>query len=150
MLNLNEDHKNLREILANIGYDGSHDEDEKIIEAIVEVSITLDRIKLSEEARKIVTDLVGREGDDAIRSVMTFGEEAWMDEFDYGNDGVGAYVRVKKDAYDSPTGSRHNGLVGVVTSLRGHRADVRYIGLATGSTMKHSKENLQSLRHGVK
>ncbi|UDL16794.1 hypothetical protein SEA_ATUIN_101 [Arthrobacter phage Atuin] len=149
-MNLSDDHNNLREVLANIGYDGSHVDDEQIIEAIVEISITLDRLKLSAEARQIVMDLVSREGEDAIHNVMNFGEDAWMKDFDYGNDGVGSYVRVKPDAYDTPSGSRHNGLVGVLTSLRGHRADVRYIGRAAGSAMKHSKEALQSLRHGVK
>jgi hypothetical protein len=145
MLTPNEDHNNLRALLANIGHT-----DEKIVQAIVAVSLTLDSFDLTVEERQIVTDLVGRDGDQAIRDFPLFGEDAWMSEFDYGNDKVGAIVRVKPDAYDSPTGKLHNGLVGVLLSLSGYKADVSYIGLASGNQMRHPKENLQSLRHGVK
>jgi hypothetical protein len=145
MLSLNEDHNDLRALLANIGHT-----DDKIVKAAIAVSLTLDSFDLTVEERQIVTDLVGRDGDQAIRDFPLFGEDAWMDEFDYGNDKVGAIVRVKPDAYDSPTGQLHNGLVGVLLSLSGYKADVRYIGLATGNQMRHPKENLQSLRHGVK
>jgi hypothetical protein len=150
MLTLNEDHNDLRALLANVGYDGSHAEDENIINAIVAVSLTLESIPLSKEAREIVIALSGWDVMDELSNLPLFGEDAWMKDFDYGNDKVGSIVRVKPDAYDSPSGARHNGLVGVLNSLSGHRAEVRYIGLGAGNSMKHSKENLQSLRHGVK
>jgi len=72
-------------------------------------------------------------------------DDSWAD-FDYGNVRFGDFVRVKTDAYDSASGARHNGLVGILAYMKGGQCSVNYIGLATGNTMKHPKEKLDSLK----
>jgi hypothetical protein len=76
-----------------------------------------------------------------------FGEDAWRD-FDYGNVKLGEFVRIKPDAYDSPSGVRHNGLVGILAFMNGGKCTVKYIGLASGNSQPHPMEKLDSLKGG--
>jgi hypothetical protein len=149
MLTLKTDNENIRQLLESIGYDADNPEGATITNAIIAVSLTLSAFDLSPEGIKTVKSLISSAGwADASTLPVTFTEDSWQD-FDYGNVGIGDYVRVKKDAYDSVTGSRHNGLVGRLTFVKSGYCSVEYIGLGTGNTMKHAMGKLQSLKRSV-
>jgi len=147
MLTPKNDFEGLREKLEGLGYTGLRETDESLIQALVAVHLTLETFKLSEDARGAVLDLLSGNGRDAVKSTPVFAEDAWK-SFDYGNVKMGEFVRVKTDAYDSPTGNPHNGLVGVLTYMSGGKCTVTYIGLASGNSQPHPMEKLDSLKGG--
>ena len=147
MLQKASDHNELRSKLESIGYTGLREDDESLIQALVAVHLTLETFELSEAARGAVMDLLSRNGRDALDSVPIFGEDAWK-SFDYGNVKLGEFVRIKPDAYDSPTGASHNGLVGILSHMRDRKCTVSYIGLASGNSQHHPMEKLDSLKEG--
>lgn len=139
----------LRPLLASVGYDSDHVEGDKIADAVVAVLLTLSTFDLSKDAERTVRNLLSTRAEADLGTLPhQFSEDSWQ-EFDYGNVGVGAYVRVKKDAYDSETGAKHNGLVGRLLFMKSGYCSVEYIGLATGNTMKHPMDKLQSLKRSV-
>lgn len=142
------DHEKLIEKLSVIGYDGSHPNDDKIKEALLAVAVTLDSYNLPEEVEEVVIDLLTKEVRNKIEHLPDIQEDSW-ENFNYGNVSVGHFVRVKKDAYDSPLGEKHNGLVGVLSYMAAGRCTVNYIGLSSGKSHKHAKEKLESLKLGV-
>lgn len=144
MLTLATDYKGLKDRLDQIGLGEDHPEGPKVSDALIAILLTLESFDLSEDSAKTILNLISSEGRRQLKSTPTFGDDSWRD-FDYGNVSVGSYVRVKKDAYDSETGRKHNGLVGILGGVRGYSADIRYIGLATGNSMKHPLEKLESL-----
>ena len=146
MLNFSDD-DNLRTRLESLGYTGLREDDESLIQALTAVHLTLETFELSEGAREAVLDLLSANGRDALATAPAFGEDAWR-TFDYGNVKLGEFVRVKPDAYDSPSGSRHNGLVGILEHMFGGKCTVNYIGLASGNSQKHPMEKLDSLKGG--
>lgn len=135
----------LREKLVSLGYNGDHADDESVIQALVAVHLTLGTFELSEGAREAILDLLSTTGREAIDAFPEITEDAWQD-FDYGNVKLMSFVRVKRDAYDADTGAKHNGLVGILTTMRGGVCSVDYIGLASGSSQRHSMEKLDSLK----
>jgi len=145
MLEISDDHDGLRARLNSIGYDGNHGDDESVMQALVAVHLTLESFKLSEAARDTILDLLSANGRKSLAEVSDWDEESWRD-FDYGNVKIGDFVRVKHDAYDSETGSRHNGLVGILSAMSGGKCTVKYIGLATGNSQPHPMEKLDSLK----
>lgn len=144
MLTFADDHEGLKAKLASIGYD----EDSELVKAILAVHVTLSSYKLPPEDRSVALELLSKSGRKALESTPSFDENSWRD-FDYGNVKIGDFVRVKKDAYDSPTGVRHNGLVGVLKFMSNNQCSVEYIGLASGNTMKHPMGRLESLKRSV-
>ncbi|QFG12235.1 Hypothetical Protein OBI_RACECAR_108 [Arthrobacter phage Racecar] len=148
-MKLHSDFEGIRKLLESVGYDSDNPEGEKITEAIIAVGLTLSSFNLSQEASQTVRNLLSTRGFADLGTLpVEFNEDSWQ-EFDYGNVGIGDYVRVKKDAYDSVTGSRHNGLVGRLTFVKSGYCSVEYIGLGTGNTMKHAMGKLQSLKRSV-
>lgn len=147
MLQPQSDFHGLRDKLESIGYTGLRETDDSLIEALVAVHLTLETLGLPADARGAVMDLLSANGRDALKSVPVFGEDAWRD-FDYGNVKIGDFVRIKPDAYDSPTGSRHNGLVGTLIHMNAGKCTVNYIGLASGNLHPHPMEKLDSLKGG--
>lgn len=147
MLQPANEFEGLREKLESLGYTRLRETDESLIQALVAVHLTLETFELSEAARGAVMDLLSTNGRKALDSVPVFGEDAWM-SFDYGNVKIGEFVRVKPDAYDSPTGAAHNGLVGVLFLMSGGKCHVNYIGLASGNSQHHPMEKLDSLKGG--
>jgi hypothetical protein len=145
LLTLANDFENLREKLVSLGYNGDHADDESLIQALVAVHLTLQTFELSEAARGAVLDLLSTTGRQAMHAAPDFKEDSWID-FDYGNVKLMSFVRVKRDAYDSNTGTKHNGLVGILTHMRGGVCTVDYIGLASGSNQRHPMEKLDSLK----
>lgn len=135
----------LREKLVSLGYNGDHADDESVIQALVAVHLTLGTFELSESARGAILDLLSTTGREAIDAFPEFPEDAWQN-FDYGNVKIMDFVRVKRGAYDSETGVKHNGLVGILTHMRGGICTVEYIGLASRSSQRHSMEKLDSLK----
>lgn len=144
MLTFSDD-DNLRTRMINLGYGGYRGDDKKVVDAIIAVHLILESYKLSATAQEIVFNLLSQNGRASLANTPVWDEEAW-DEFDYGNVKTGEFVRVRPDAYDSETGSRHNGLVGVMTYMRGRVCTVNYIGLASYNSQKHPMEKLQSLK----
>jgi hypothetical protein len=145
VLTLATDHFDLRAKLESIGYSGLREDDESLIQALVAVYLTVESFNLSKEAQGAVLSLLSAVGQASLAEPAELKEEQWQD-FDYGNVRFGDLVRVKRDAYDSETGARHNGLVGVLTGMKAGVCTVEYIGLATGNTMRHPKERLDSLK----
>jgi hypothetical protein len=145
MLTFSDDHDNLRSRLVALGYGGYRGDDKKVIDALIAVHLTLESYKLSGQAQETVLALLSRDGRASLSNVPDWDEDSWTD-FDYGNVKQGEFVRVKPDAYDSESGSRHNGLVGVMQFMKSRVCTVDYIGLATGNSHKHPMEKLQSLK----
>lgn len=121
---------------------------EDLVTALVSIAVTLDKYGLPTEDKETVYEMLSEAGrgklDEAPEKLFN-GE--W-EPFNYGNVKIGDYVRVKPDAYDSETGAKHNGLVGKLTYMAGHRCSVEYLGEATGNSIKHPMDNLESLRIG--
>lgn len=145
MLTFSEDHDNIRSRMISLGYGGYRGDDKAVVDAIIAVHLTLESYKLSKTAQEIVLSLLSKDGRASLTNIPDWDDDSWRD-FDYGNVKQGEFVRVKPDAYDSETGSRHNGLVGVMTFMSGRVCSVDYIGLATGNSHKHPMEKLQSLK----
>jgi hypothetical protein len=145
MLKPANDFNGLREKLESLGYTGLREDDESLIQALAAVHLTLESFELSEAAREAILGFLSATGRKALESTPTFGEDAWQD-FDYGNVKLGEFVRVKPDAYDSPTGILHNGLVGILGHMYGGKCTVNYIGLASDNSQKHPMEKLCSLK----
>lgn len=132
------------EKLESIGYDPAS----TVHRAVSDALVAIEQYNLSSSEYTSILDLVSEFGRDTLGQTPTFGDEMWKD-FDYGNVVVGDYVRVKKDAYDSITGSPHNGLVGRLLNVSNRRCTVRYIGLRGSSNMFHSIDNLDSMKSRV-
>jgi hypothetical protein len=147
MLTLAEDHANLRNELLALGY-GDSEEHQKVVQALLAVHLTLAHAGLTQDAQNTVLDLLTTEGRKALAVTPHYTEQDWRD-FDYGNVKLGDFVRVKKDAYDAPSGARHNGLVGILKFMKGGHCTVEYIGLAAGNSQKHPMSKLDSLKWGV-
>lgn len=132
--------------LSIIGYDGTHEKDNKIIESIQALILTLDYYELSNYELETVLSLISSEGRDKLNNLpdKLFSSE-WQ-EFDYGNVSIGHFVKVKDDAYSSEKGSLHNGLVGTLSFMSARHCTVNYIGFGSGKIMKHPMENLLSLK----
>lgn len=148
MLTFQTDIDNLRARLHGIGLGPEHRDGEKAADAIIAVLLTLSTFEMDDDTKTTVLNLISSHGLRSIKSTPFFVEEDWKD-FDYGNVKIGDFVRVKKDAYDSVTGAKHNGLVGVLKFMKSGQCSVDYIGLASGNTMKHPKERLESLKRSV-
>lgn len=142
MLKLSDDHEGLRKKLELLGYTGLRETDESLIQAFVATQLTLQSFDLPEDAQRAILDLLSSTGTEALNSAP---DGEWRD-FDYGNVQEGDFVRVKPDAYDSDTGARHNGLVGILEGMNSGIATVRYLGLASSNKMRHPKEQLDSLK----
>jgi hypothetical protein len=142
MLQQANDHDGLRAKLESLGYTGTHRDDESVIQALVAVRLTLETLNLSEDAQGAVMDLLTGHGWEAFPETT---EDSWQG-FDYGNVKLFNFVRVKPDAYDSDTGAKHNGLVGILTDMRGGQCTVQYLGLASRSSHRHPMEKLDSLK----
>lgn len=142
MLQLANDSDGLRDKLISLGYDGSHEDDESVVQALVAVRLTLESLKLSEGAQGAVLDLLrDTEWEDFPETT----EDSWQD-FDYGNVQLFDFVRVKPNAYDSDSGVKHNSLIGILTDMRGGQCTVKYLGLASRNSHRHPKEKLDSLK----
>lgn len=142
MLQPANDLDGLRAKLESLGYSGSHKDDESVIQALVAVRLTLETLNLSEAAQGAVMDLLTSTEWQEFPATT---EDSWVD-FDYGNVKLFNYVRVKSDAYDSDTGVKHNGLVGILTDMRGGQCTVKYLGLASRSSHRHPMNKLDSLK----
>lgn len=141
------DYKDLEDQLIAIGFDDDHEFGEQVRSAALAVALTIDSYALPDDALDTILEIIsshGRKNLESLPQRVLNGSE-W-DEFALGNVAIGDFVRVKRDAYDSPTGAKHNGLVGTLGFVKGHRCSVNYIGSSTGKTMKHPMEKLESLR----
>jgi hypothetical protein len=145
MLQQRNDFEDLREELVALGYTGEHRDDESVIQGLVAVHLTLETLDVSEAAREAILDLLSATGRQDIASLPDLSEESWQ-SFDYGNVKLFDLVRIKHDAYDSDTGVKHNGLVGILTDMRGGQCTVKYLGLASRSSQRHPMEKLDSLK----
>lgn len=145
MLKSENNFGNLREKLEALGYSGLREDDESLIQALVAVHLTLETFELSEAARGAVLDFLSSKGQETLNGVPDWSEESWKD-FDYGNVKLGDFVRVKTDAYDSSTGSHHNGLVGILVDMANRKCLVKYLGLTSNNTYPHPMEKLDSLK----
>lgn len=139
----------LKNKLSQIGIDGTHPEDARVTEVIESIAVYLRTSGLSEDAQEQVLDLLSDKVRDKIEALPNVTEKDW-ENFNLGNVKVGHYVRVKRDAYNSPIGSTHNGLVGILSYMSHGRCTVNYVGLKTGKKRIHPYGKLDSLKLGVK
>lgn len=122
------------------GYDGA------IHDAIVSVAVTVDKFDLTDEQKSVVLDFISSTGRAQLSALPQRLLDAEWEDFNYGNVKIGDYVRVKPNAYDSKTGSVHNGLVGVLARASAHRFFVEYLGENVGTSQFHPESSLESLR----
>jgi hypothetical protein len=113
--------------------------------SVIKLFETLDAADLDLEERdvaaKLFSSLVERDGDLGIR---TSHRGEWK-QFYLGQYQYGATVRVKTDAYDSLSGSRHNGLVGTFAATRAGRCMIVYYGRKDGTGHEHHPSKLEVL-----
>lgn len=137
------DYDDLKERLIIAGYaEGS-----EVFKAITNLAIVLDNEEISDINREIVLELFSKTALDQINSLPKdfLSKNKWM-IFDYGNVKKGDYVRVRYDAYDSITGAKHNGRLGILIDMKAWRCKVQYIGMPSVETMVHPMDNLESIR----
>lgn len=120
--------------------------DDEVHDAIVSLAVTLDKYSLTDEQKSVVFEFISETGRTKLAALPEQVLDADWEDFNYGNVKIGDYVRVKPDAYDSRTGSKHNGLVGILAKASARRFYVAYLGLDVGTTMPHPESSLQSLR----
>lgn len=142
MLTKADDFENLRAKLVSLGYTGEHRDDQSVIQALIAVRLTLETLKLSKDAEGAILDLLR---DTEWQAFPDTTEDSWQD-FDYGNVKLFDFVRIKSDAYDSDSGAKHNGLVGILTDMRGGQCTVKYLGLASRNSQRHPMDKLDSLK----
>lgn len=131
--------------IREIGYDDRSPNGSKILPALIAIHLTLDSFQLSDSEKRDVLDLLSQGSESQISKLPDMSDDCWED-FNYGNVRFGDFVRVKKNAYDSETGSRHNGLVGILTAGSSGRFLVSYIGLRSGTATRHPMGMLESLK----
>lgn len=132
----------LRNKFASLGYRI------EMVNALVSMAVTLDKYELSDQEKETIFELISHTGRDRIRDLPDKVLDGKWEPFNYGNVQKGDFVRVKLDAYDSESGAEHNGLVGTLVHMAGHRCSVEYLGEATGKSIKHSMDSLESLTIG--
>jgi hypothetical protein len=134
------DYNKLEELYTSMGFRA------EVVSAIVSLATVLDKQGLSDSQKQTVYRLLSDAGQESLKEVpekVVTGEWA---EFDYGNVKIGDYVRVKPDAYDSETGTKHNGRVGILKYMAHKRCNVEYVGAEGGEAMAHPMDNLESIR----
>lgn len=138
------DIESIRARLTAIGFERGN----PVHDALTAVALVLGDSNLDDEQLTTVLDLMSSEGREAVNKAESHGDDAWRD-FDYGNVRIGDFVRVKKDAFDSPIGSKHNGRVGRLVHMSNRVCTVSYLGIPTERQVKHNMNKLQSLVHSV-
>lgn len=117
-----------------------------VVLAFVSAMVSIDKYDLSEGQKHDLYSLLSQAGFEALESLPeAVAKGQWVD-FDYGNVKLGDYVRVKEDAYTSPSGVNHNGKVGRLVNAYGGKAQIDYLGLDTGRGMPHPFSSLESLK----
>jgi len=111
--------------------------------SIIRMLETLDASELDVEERevavKLMAALVEKDGDLGIRATH---RSEWR-QFYLGQYQYGVTVRVKPDAYDTISGSRHNGLVGTFVAARAGRCMISYYGRKDGTGHEHHPSKLE-------
>lgn len=125
-----------------------HPKGSKTHSALSDALIAMSQHNLPDEGWEAVLQALSTYGRSDLEDLPSFTEDMW-EEFNYGNVRPGDYVKVKPNAYDSETGSSHNGLVGVLIRVSGRRCIVRYLTYQVPTQMRHPIDSLLSLKHGV-
>ena len=123
--------------------------DSDIYNALSDAFIALSFWNLDSGSVDRALNLISEYGLSDLESTPNIPADAWV-EFDYGNVKIGEYVMVANDAYDSSTGRRHNGRLGVLTGMSGRRCTVRYIAEQDHAEMRHPMDKLRSISYVVK
>lgn len=134
------EYNKLQELYSAIGMQ------QEVVKAMVSLAVVLDRQGLTQDQKTLVYNLLSEAGRDSLKQLPEKALAGEWKDFDYGNVKIGDYVRVKVDAYDSPSGMKHNGRVGVLKYMTHNRCTVDYVGDELGNAMKHPMEMLESLR----
>lgn len=137
------DYDDLKERLIVSGYT----EDSEIHKTILRLAAVLDNEEISDLNRELVLELFSKTALDQLNELpLSFLSQNKWKVFDYGNVKKGDFVRVRYDAYDAPTGLKHNGRLGVLIDMKAWRCKVKYIGMPTDESMTHPMDNLESIR----
>ena len=137
------DYESFQEDILNAGYS----EESSVYSALSSLAYALDASEITDEDRSIVLQLFSSTGLRQLSGLSGHMQDsyAWS-PFEIGNTTIDDIVRVKHDAYDSPSGSEHNGLVGRIESVFGGRVGVRYIGRYVDVAQGHPREKLEYLK----
>lgn len=137
------DYDDLKERLVIAGFK----EDSEVFRAVCNLAIVLDNEEISDTSREVALEVFSKTALNQINSLPKdfLSKNKWM-IFDYGNVKKGDYVRVRFDAYDSKTGAKHNGRLGILIDMKAWRCKVQYIGMPQVETMVHPMDNLESIR----
>lgn len=140
---LHFDYEDFQRRLVFAGYE----KDSEVYTTIMRLAVVLDNEEISDTSREIVLNLFSKSALDQLIEVPTnvLGQTVWK-SFDYGNVQKGEYVRVRLDAYDSLTGQKHNGRVGILMDMAAWRCKVKYLGMPGIEIMTHPMDNLESLQ----
>lgn len=118
----------------------------EVVSALTSMASVLDKHKLTDAQKDTVFALLSDAGRESVKDVPEKALKGEWRDFDYGNVTIGNYVRVKPDAYDSESGAKHNGRVGILKYMAHNRCTVDYVGAELGEAMAHPMTNLESLR----
>lgn len=125
-----------------------HPKGSKTHSALSDALVAMNQHNLSSDEWEAVLQALSTSGREVLTASPLFTEDMWED-FNYGNVKPGDYVKVMPNAYDSDTGSKHNGLVGVLLRVNNRRCFVRYLGRTEISPMQHPIDSLLSLKSSV-
>jgi hypothetical protein len=127
--------------LENAGYRS----EDGITAAVEALFATLDGAELDllkrRAAAQLFTSLVEKDGSLGTKA----GPRSQWKQFYLGTFPYGSTVRVRTDAYETPSGARHNGLTGIFVSAHAGRAFVQYHGRKDGSGHEHHPSKLEVL-----
>lgn len=137
------DHDDLKERLALAGYS----DDSEVGHAILKLAFVLDAEEITDIKKQLVLELFTKTGLEQLKALPIdfLSKNQWV-LFDYGNVKKGDFVRVRYDAYDSITGEKHNGRLGVLIDMKAWRCKVKYIGMPQEEAMTHPMDNLESIK----
>lgn len=130
----------LRDTYEALGYRG------ELVEALVSLAVVLDKYNLTDEEKEVAYNLLSEAGRKKLAELPERLIWKQWEPFNYGNVRIGDYVRVRPGAYDSATGSRHNGLVGKLVYMANRTCSISYLGEAAGREIRHPMELIDSLK----
>jgi hypothetical protein len=137
------DYDDLKERLITSGYL----EDSEVYTTVLKLAAVLDREEISDLNRELVLQVFSKTALEQLNDLpLEFLSKNKWKVFDYGNVKKGDFVRVRYDAYDSETGQKHNGRLGILVDMKAWRCKVKYIGMPTEESMTHPMDNLESIQ----
>lgn len=139
------DYSFIKRELEKAGYFTDEERGDQVSDSVLALFAVLDGRELDrvdrETVARLFASLVEKDGNLGVRS----GPRSEWKQLHLGEVPYGTTVRVKPDAYDTPAGSKHNGLTGTFAAARGGRVFIEYHGRVNGLGHEHHPDKVEYL-----